>query len=165
MGSTESLGLNDFQQTVPKVQAVIGFQPVASKPSLKESRSNNDISEIKELLHVMLEKIEISKEEEKAHPVSESAQSINILKESYCLVDIAGSCFQLFPGEFDGGIVRCNTCFAMVFEKSIALVGKDPAYATMRQIESVAGNNFAAGLSLSKERNRITHIGWQSILV
>ena len=84
------------------------------KPSLKESRSNDDISKIKELLHVMLEKMEISKEEEKAHPVSESAQSIDILKESYCLVDINGYCFQFFPGKFDGGIVCCNTGFAMV---------------------------------------------------
>eukprot|EP00794_Sanderia_malayensis_P011416 gene11416-12606_t len=155
MGSTESLGLNDFQQTVPKVQSVIGFQPVANNPSLKESKSNDDVSEIKELLHVMLEKMEISKEEEKVHPVSESAQAINILKQSYCLVDIDGSCFQFFPGEFDGGIVRCNTCFAMICEKNPALIGKDPTHTAMRQIESVAGNNFAAGLSLSKERTEL----------
>eukprot|EP00794_Sanderia_malayensis_P020676 gene20676-22713_t len=57
MGSTESL--------VPKVQSVIGFHPAASKTSLKESRSNNNISEIKELLHVMLEKMELCKEEER----------------------------------------------------------------------------------------------------
>ena len=115
----------------------------------------------------MLEKMEISKEEEKAYPVSESVQSINILKESYCLVDIDRSCFQFFPGEIDGEIVRSNTCFAMVCKNNIALVGKDPAHAAMPQIESVAGNNFAAGLSLSKERTELLISGgnqsWYSL--
>ncbi len=154
MGSIETRDLNNIQETVPKVQSVIDFQPAACNSSSKEFKCNDDISEIKNLLHVMMEKLEISKEKE-THPVSESAQSINILKDSYCLVDIDGSCFQFFPGEFDGGIVRCKTCFAMICEKNPSLVGKDPTHAAMRQIESVPGNNFAAGLSLSKERTEL----------
>ena len=51
--------------------------------------------------------------------------------------------------------MRCKTCFAMICEENPSLVGKDPTHAAMRQIKSVPGNNFAAGLSLSKERTEL----------
>ena len=107
----------------------------------------------------MLKKMELSKEEEKIYSDSKAAQSVNFLKECYCLVDIDSSCFEFFPGEFDGGIVRCKPCFAMVCEKNPALSAREPKSIVLRQIEKVPGNSFATGLVLSKERTELLITG------
>ena len=75
---------------------------------------------------------------------SENGVSIKIIKQATCLSDIDNSCFKVYPGEFGGGIIRCEKCFNMICNNSPVLLEKDPLYAH-RKIKKTPGDLLGAG--------------------
>lgn len=136
--------------TVPKVQSTLNVTNEKATNSV-----SGDLAVIMQKLDLLLEKSPPSSssllvEHEKVEG-SETGASIKIIKQATCLSDIDGSCFKFYPGEFDGGIIRCEKCFNMICDNSPILLEKDPLYAH-RKIKKTPGNSFGAGLLIEKER-------------
>ena len=82
---------------------------------------------------------------------SVTGASIKIIKQASCLSDIDSSFFKFYPGEFYGGIIRCEKCFNMICDNSSVLLEKGPLCA-LRKIKKTPGSSFGAGVLIEKER-------------
>ena len=132
------------------IQSTLNF--TSEENSKQASRvCGNDISVIQNKIDKLLERMEITPSENKFMHNGKTEVAVKILKESSCLSDIDGSGFNFYPDTFGGGIVRCEACFEMICDSSLALLDKDPLQ-VHRRMEKSTGNTLGAGLLIQKER-------------
>ena len=101
--------------------------------------SNENFTEINRKLDILLQKLEITSNEIKVEENKDMTTAVTILKEATCLADIDGFGFKFYPGEFDGGRVRCEICFEMICEKHPALLDKLHLRCRGRRLKQLLG--------------------------
>ncbi len=142
------LQLDLEQKAKSTVQSVIHMAPRESNQTIN---SQSDISEIKDKLDILISKMNISKEEEKLGPPTETSVALKSVQEAKCLLDIAGTGFNYYPGEFDGGIIRCEVCFEAACDQNTAQRSQVLANAERAKFQA-AGNTFATGVLVDKSK-------------
>ena len=121
--------------------------------------SNENFTEVNRKLDILLQKLEITSNENNVEENKDTTTAVTILKEATCLADIDGSGFKFYPGEFDGGLVRCEICFEMICEKHPALLDKNPLEVQRKKIETAAGNSSATGILIQQSRKEQLMVG------
>ena len=96
---------------------------IQTVPSRKEG-DKSELSEIQEKLDILLSKMKI-------------------------LLDLKGTGLTFYSSNFDGGIVRCETCFEYACENPPGVLNTN-LDSSNKQLS--LGNTFAVGISLNKEK-------------